>query len=169
MDTMTLDVEQSQYLTFRLGEEEFGVGILQVKEILEYGGITRVPMVPDFIRGVINLRGNVVPVVDLAMKFGMPKRDVTNRSCVVIVEVSLSGEQTTMGVLVDAVSQVMDILPQEIEAPPPFGAKIKVDFIQGMGKTERKFIILLDIDKVLSGEEMTAIAQAASSGSLAAA
>lgn len=103
METMTLGVEQSQYLTFRLGEEEFGVGILQVKEILEYGGITRVPMVPDFIRGVINLRGNVVPVVDLAAKFGMPKRDVTNRSCVVIVEVSLGGEQTTMGVLVDAV------------------------------------------------------------------
>ncbi len=169
METATLGVEQSQYLTFRLGDEEFGVGILQVKEILEYGGITRVPMVPDFIRGVINLRGNVVPVVDLAAKFGMPKRDVTNRSCVVIVEVSLGGEQTTMGVLVDAVSQVMDILPQEIEPPPPFGAKIKVDFIRGMGKTERKFIILLDIDKVLSGEEMTAIAQAASSGSLAAA
>lgn len=166
METQTLGVEheQSQYLTFRLGDEEFGVGILQVKEILEYAAPTLVPMVPEFIRGVINLRGNVVPVVDLAAKFSMPRRDVTNRSCVVIVEVNLGGGQTTMGIMVDAVSQVMDIPPQDVGPPPLFGARITVDFIRGIGKVGRSFIILLDIDGVLSGEEMTVVAKLQNDG-----
>jgi len=157
VESQATNGEQHQYLTFLLSGEEFGVGILQVKEILEYTAPTPVPMVPDFIKGVINLRGNVVPVVDLKAKFHMPRSEATRRSCVVIVEVDVDGEQTTMGIVVDAVSEVMEIAPQDIEPPPPFGARIKVDFIRGMAKLDKKFIILLDIDRVLSAEELAVV------------
>ena len=157
VESQAVNGEQHQYLTFFLSGEEFGVGILQVKEILEYTAPTPVPMVPDFIKGVINLRGNVVPVVDLKAKFRMPRSEATRRSCVVIVEVDVDGEQTTMGIVVDAVSEVMEIAPQDIEPPPPFGARIKVDFIRGMAKLDKKFIILLDIDRVLSAEELAVV------------
>ena len=150
----TENIEQTQYLTFHLAGEEYAVGILKVKEIIEYGTLTIVPQTPPSIRGVINLRGNVVPVVDLAIKFGIPQSAITTRTCIVIVEVDLDGEQTVMGVVADSVSQVIDLPASDILPPPPFGTRIKVDFLHGMGKADKKFYLILDIDKVLSIDEL---------------
>jgi purine-binding chemotaxis protein CheW len=148
--------DQTQYLTFYLAEEEYAIGILRVKEIIEYDTVTKVPMAPACIRGVINLRGSVVPVVDLAVKFGLSDRPITKWTCIVIVEVDLDGEQTVMGLMADSVSQVIDLVPEDIEAPPAFGTRVKVDYLLGMGKTEKKFILILDIDQVLSTNELLA-------------
>jgi len=148
--------EQTQYLTFYLAGEEYAIGILQVKEILEYDTLTKVPQTPPSIRGVINLRGSVVPVVDLAAKFGLPASPVTKRTCIVIVEVDLAGQRTVMGVLADAVSQVMDLTAADIEAPPAFGTSVRVDYLQGMGKVGKKFVLILDVDRVLSAPELLA-------------
>ena len=152
-------VEQTQYLTFHLAGEVYAVGILQAKEIIEYGTLTKVPQTPPSIRGVINLRGSVVSVVDLAVKFGLPPSPVTERTCIVIVEVNLEGERTVMGIIADAVSKVIHLLPRDIEPPPAFGTRVRVDFLRGMGKAaEKKFVLLLDIDKVLSSEDLQASA-----------
>jgi len=149
-------VEQTQYLTFSLAGEEYAIGILRVREILEYDTLTKVPQTPPCIRGVINLRGSVVPVVDLAVKFGLPATPLTKRTCIVIVEVDLEGTQTVMGVMADAVSQVMDLSPQDIEAPPAFGTRVRVDYLRGMGKVGKRFVLLLDIDRVLSAADLRA-------------
>lgn len=146
--------EQGQYLTFMLGGEMFAIGILGIKEIIEYGSLTTVPMMPEFIRGVINLRGAVVPVVDLSARFGRQASDVTRRSCIVIIEAEGAEEKHDVGVVVDAVSEVLEIPAAEIEPPPSFGAKIRADFISGMGKVNGKFVIILDSNKVLSVDEM---------------
>jgi purine-binding chemotaxis protein CheW len=155
------DESPSQYLTFLLGGEMFAVGILNVKEIIEYGQLTEIPMMPTFIRGVINLRGSVVPVIDLAARFGGKSTEVSRRTCIVIVEVSDDlggvGDQASrhdIGIMVDAVSEVLDIPGSEIEPPPTFGARIRADFIFGMGKVGGKFVIILNINKVLSIEEI---------------
>jgi purine-binding chemotaxis protein CheW len=148
----------SQYLTFMLGGEVFAIGILAIKEIIEYGNLTEVPRMPDFIRGVINLRGAVVPVIDLSSRFGKAPGSVSRRTCIVIIEVRHEGEQHVVGVMVDAVNEVLEIPAGEIEPPPSFGAKIRADFIQGMGKVNGKFVILLDVDHVLSMEEMSSLA-----------
>jgi purine-binding chemotaxis protein CheW len=147
-------VDQSQFLTFYLAGEEYGIGILRVKEILEYDTVTPVPQTPPAIRGVINLRGSVVPVVDLAAKFGLPPSPLAKRTCIVIVEVNLAGRETVMGLLVDAVSQVMDLTAGDIEPPPAFGTAVKVDYLQAMGKVGKKFVLLLDVDKVLAAPEL---------------
>ena len=144
----------SQYLTFSLGGEMFAVGILNVKEIIEYGNLTEIPMMPAFIRGVINLRGSVVPVIDLSARFGGKSAELGRRTCIVIVEVADADTQHDIGIMVDAVSEVLDIPNSEIEPPPSFGAKIRADFIFGMGKVSGKFVIILNIDKVLSVEEI---------------
>ena len=144
----------SQYLTFTLGGEMFAVGILNVKEIIEYGNLTEIPMMPTFIRGVINLRGSVVPVIDLAARFGGNASELGRRTCIVIVEVADGELQHDIGIMVDAVSEVLDIPGSEIEPPPTFGAKIRADFIFGMGKVAGKFVIILNINKVLSIEEI---------------
>ena len=148
----------SQYLTFALGSEMFAVGILNVKEIIEYGNLTEIPMMPTFIRGVINLRGSVVPVIDLAARFGGTAAEAGRRTCIVIVEVADEiGDQISshdIGIMVDAVSEVLDIPGSEIEPPPTFGARIRADFIFGMGKVAGKFVIILNINKVLSIEEI---------------
>jgi purine-binding chemotaxis protein CheW len=144
----------SQYLTFALGSEMFAVGILNVKEIIEYGNLTEIPMMPAFIRGVINLRGSVVPVIDLAARFGGSQTEVGRRTCIVIVEVQDDETKHDIGIMVDAVSEVLDIPGSEIEPPPAFGAKIRADFIFGMGKVAGKFVIILNIDNVLSVEEI---------------
>ena len=144
----------SQYLTFTLGGEMFAVGILNVKEIIEYGNLTEIPMMPTFIRGVINLRGSVVPVIDLAARFGGKASELGRRTCIVIVEVADGDLQHDIGIMVDAVSEVLDIPGSEIEPPPSFGAKIRADFIFGMGKVAGKFVIILNINKVLSVEEI---------------
>ena len=147
----------SQYLTFALGSEMFAVGILNVKEIIEYGNLTEIPMMPAFIRGVINLRGSVVPVIDLSARFGGRPTEVGKRTCIVIVEVQDEELRHDIGIMVDAVSEVLDIPDGEIEPPPTFGAKIRAEFILGMGKVQGKFVILLNIDKVLSVEEIAQI------------
>ena len=153
---VALQAEQapSQYLTFTLGGEMFAVAILNVKEIIEYGNLTEIPLLPAFIRGVINLRGSVVPVIDLSARFGGKTTEVSRRTCIVIVEVSDGEMRHDIGIMVDAVSEVLDIPGSEIEPPPSFGAKIRADFIFGMGKVNGKFVIILNIDKVLSVEEI---------------
>jgi purine-binding chemotaxis protein CheW len=150
--------DQSQYLGFQVAGEEYAVGILRVKEILEYDVVTRVPMTPPSIRGVINLRGSVVPVVDLAVKLGLPESAVTKRTCIVIVEVKLADEAAVIGVIADSVSQVLDLPAAEIQAPPSFGTRVHMDYLVGMGRADRKFVLILDIDRVLSEDELTAAA-----------
>ncbi len=147
------ELQCRQYLSFMLGESAYAIGILQVKEILQYETVTRVPSVPASIRGVINLRGTVVPVIDLAVKFGLPATAVTNRTCVLIVEATLEGERAVMGVLADQVREVLDLGPADIEAPPTFGTAVKVEFITGMAKVGKGFVLLLDLDRVISARE----------------
>jgi purine-binding chemotaxis protein CheW len=149
-----VDEAPAQYLTFALGGEMFAVGILHVKEIIEYGNLTEIPMMPAFIRGVINLRGAVVPVIDLAARFGGKATELGRRTCIVIVEVPDGDTRHDIGIMVDAVSEVLEIPGSEIEPPPSFGAKIRADFIFGMGKVAGKFVIILEINKVLSVEEI---------------
>ena len=164
-----VDEAPSQYLTFALGSEMFAVGILNVKEIIEYGNLTEIPMMPAFIRGVINLRGSVVPVIDLAARFGGSQTEVGRRTCIVIVEVEDDDAKHDIGIMVDAVSEVLDIPGSEIEPPPAFGAKIRADFIFGMGKVAGKFVIILNINKVLSVEEIALLTGSDGVGEAAAA
>jgi purine-binding chemotaxis protein CheW len=154
IETSDAATEQAQYLTFVLGREVFAIGILAIKEIIEYDELTSVPMMPDCIRGVINLRGAVVPVMDLALRFGRASSPVTKRTCIVIVEGEQNGEREDIGVVVDAVNAVLDIPASEIEPPPAFGAKIRTEFIQGLGKVNGKFVILLNVARVLAVEEL---------------
>jgi purine-binding chemotaxis protein CheW len=156
------DDTPQQYLTFSLSGEVFALGILNVKEIIEFGNVTEIPMMPNFIRGVINLRGSVVPVIDLAARFGGQSTRVARRTCIVIVEIigGDNGEtKQDLGVIVDAVNEVLEIPRAEIEPPPSFGAKIRADFIQGMGKVEGRFVIILNVERVLSTEEIALLAR----------
>jgi len=146
--------ERLQYLTFLLGGEVFAIGILVIKEIIEYGNVTTVPMMPGFVRGVINLRGSVVPVIDLGARFGRKAVQQTRRTCIVIIEVDADGERQDVGVVVDAVNAVVEIASDQIEPAPAFGARIRSDFIQGMGKVADKFVIILNADKVLSTDDV---------------
>ena len=148
--------EQGQYLGLFIGQEEYAIGILRVREILQFESITRVPGMPASVRGVINVRGSVVPVVDLAIKFGLPETGITGRTCIVILEVALDGQSTVMGVMADSVSQVVELGKDDILPPPTFGTRVHVDYIVGMGRSGKKFILILDIDKVLSAEELHA-------------
>jgi len=154
-------MDQTQYLTFHLAGEEYAVGILQVKEIIAYGILTTVPQTPPSIRGVINLRGSVVPVVDLALKFGLSASAVTNRTCIVIVEVNLDGEPTVMGIVADSVSQVVELSANDILPAPSFGTQVRMNFLQGMGKAGARFVLILNIDKVLSSTELSNLVSAA--------
>ncbi len=142
-----------KYLTFRLDREEYGLEILKVREIIGLMGITRVPRTPHYIRGVINLRGKVIPVLDLRAKFGMDVISDTEETCIIVVEVEGAGESLLMGILVDAVSEVLDIQAGEIEEAPTFGADVDTRFILGIGKVKNTVKILLDIDRVLTGVE----------------
>ena len=151
--------EQEQYLTFMLGGETFAIGILGVKEIIEYGNLTTVPMMPEFIRGVINLRGSVVPVVDLTVRFGRQTTPVTKRTCIVIIEIESDGDKQDVGVVVDTVNEVLEIPRTEIEQAPSFGARIRADFISGMGKIAGKFVVILNVNHVLSIDEMAILGQ----------
>jgi purine-binding chemotaxis protein CheW len=152
--------QTQQYLTFVLGGEVFAMGILAIKEIIEYAELTEVPMMPEYVRGVINLRGAVVPVIDLSVRFGKPSSPVTKRTCIVIIEIEARDERHVLGVVVDAVNAVMDIPPSDVEPPPAFGASIRTDFIRGMGKVNGKFVILLDVDHVLAADEMDVLVDA---------
>jgi len=161
---VSVDSSPQQYLTFSLGGEVFALGILNVKEIIEFGNITEIPMMPAFIRGVINLRGAVVPVIDLSARFGGAASKVSRRTCIVIVELGEGEERQDLGVIVDAVNEVLEIPRADIEPPPSFGAKIRADFILGMGKVEGRFVIILNVDRVLSTEEITMLASMSSGG-----
>lgn len=154
---LEVDNDEGQFLTFLLAKEMFAIEILNIKEIIEYGQITEVPMMPDFVRGVINLRGSVVPVIDLQVRFGRQASAVGKRTCIVIVEVNSDEFQQVIGVVVDAVSEVLGISEENIEKAPAFGANIRQDFIQGMGKVDDRFIIILNVENVLSVEELAAI------------
>lgn len=145
--------ERQQHLAFTLADGDYAVGILKVKEILQYEGVTKVPSTPRSIRGVINLRGSVVPVVDLAVKFGLPESPLTKRTCILVVETNFDGVGTVMGLVVDAVSEVIELGIEDVEEPPNFGIQVKVDYLLGMGKVGKRFVLLLDIDRVLSADE----------------
>jgi purine-binding chemotaxis protein CheW len=148
-------VATTQYLTYRLAEETYALNIGKVREVLDYTTITRVPRTPDFMRGVINLRGSVVPVVDLRIRFGMPRTEKTVDTCVIIMEVSLDGATTVLGALADSVQEVLDLESDHIEPPPRIGSRLHTEFITGIGKHGGRFIIILDIDKLFSGDELT--------------
>jgi purine-binding chemotaxis protein CheW len=143
-----------QHLTFFLAGEEYGIGILRAREILGYEPLTRVPTMPPWIRGVMNLRGRVVPVVDLALKLGLDETRVTERTCIIIVEIDLDGESSVMGILADAVNQVVVLGRDQIEEPPAFGTRVSASFLAGMGQLEGRFILLLDVDRALSIDEL---------------
>lgn len=152
--------ETTQYLTFHLEDEVFALDISQVREVLDFTTVTKVPRTPEFMRGVINLRGGVVPVVDLRLKFGMSKTEKTVDTCIIIVEVTVDGETTVLGALADSVQEVMDLEPDQIEPPPKIGTRLNTEFIKGMGKRDEQFIIILDIDKVFSSDELAMVQSA---------
>jgi purine-binding chemotaxis protein CheW len=154
-----LTVSTVQYLTFLTAGEEYAIAIVKVREIIEYEAVTTVPNTPIWIRGVTNLRGRVIPVVDLAVKFGLPSSRISKFSCVIIAEVMFQGESLTMGVLADSVSQVIELSADEIEATPSFGTRVKTEFLLGMGALGKKFCLILDIDKVLSADELLAVTE----------
>ena len=153
-----------QYLTFTLGVEHFALDVANVREILEFTSVTKVPQTPEFMRGVINLRGSVVPVMDMRLKFGMSITEKSVDTCVIVVEVSLEGETTVLGALVDSVQEVFELEPEQIEPAPRIGTKLRTEFIRGMGKRDDQFIIILDIDKVFSSDELAILNQADNTG-----
>jgi purine-binding chemotaxis protein CheW len=148
-------VEANQYLTFKLRDEVFALDISKVREVLDFTDVTKVPQTPDFMRGVINLRGNVVPVVDMRLKFGLNQTEKTVNTCVIITEIEVEGETTVVGAMADSVQEVLDLEPEQIEPPPRIGSKLNTDFIMGMGKHNEQFIMILNIDKVFSVTELS--------------
>lgn len=149
---------KNQYLAFSLGTETFAMDIRSIKEVIQYASLTRVPLMPSFLRGVINLRGSVVPVIDLSVRFNHASTEIAKRTCIVILELQQSGNPIVLGIMVDHVSEVLDIGDSEIEPPPAFGTDLRADFIQGIGKVNGRFVILLDVEHVLSIEELATLA-----------
>lgn len=149
--------ETSQYLSFKLDQEIYALDISQVREVLDFSDVTKVPRMPEFMRGVINLRGGVVPVVDLRLKFGLSATDKTVDTCIIIMEIAIEGETTLLGALADSVQEVMTLEPDQIEPPPRIGTRLNTEFIKGMGKKNDEFIIILDIDRVFSSEELVVL------------
>ena len=156
-DGIAVAGETLHALTFFMDQEEYAVELLKVREIMEYREPTVVPMTPAAVRGVINVRGKVVPIVDLAIKFGLADLTISKRTCIIIVEVDVDGADTSMGLVVDAVNEVREFAGDEIEDAPSFGTKVRVDYLQGMGRTKDKFALILDIDRVLSEMEVEAV------------
>lgn len=150
-----------KYLTFLLGEESYGIEILKVQEIIGMQSITRIPRTPEYVKGVINLRGKVIPVIDLRLRFGMEEAEVSRKTCIIVVQVTKADVSVTMGIVVDEVSEVLEISAEEIEPPPGFGTQVETAFILGMAKTENAVKILLDIDKIMTEGEMEALAKSA--------
>jgi purine-binding chemotaxis protein CheW len=149
--------ETTQYLTYKLGEETFALDISKVREVLDFTTVTKVPRTPEFMRGVINLRGSVVPVVDLRLKFGMSQTENTVNTCIIITEVTVDNDTTVLGALADSVQEVLDLGPENIAPAPKIGTKLRTEFITGMGKRDDRFIIILDIDKVFSSDELSLV------------
>ena len=159
--TKAMIQKEGKYLTFFLNEEEYGIGIIKIKEIIGMMPITTVAQTPDFIKGVINLRGKVIPVVDLRLRFGMTSIDYNDRTCIIVVEIEGPAGTMMIGIVVDAVSEVLNIKAEDIEDTPSFGTTLDTDYILGMAKMEGEVKILLDIDRVLSAEKVTALEKAA--------
>jgi purine-binding chemotaxis protein CheW len=157
MMSITGIMETTQYLTFKLEDEVFALDISKVREVLDFTTITKVPKTPEFMRGVINLRGSVVPVVDLRLKFGMSKTEKTVNTCIIIAEVTIDNDTTVLGALADSVQEVMDLEPGHIEPAPKIGTRLNTEFIRGMGKRDNTFVIILDIDKVFSIDELALV------------
>ena len=153
--------KEGKYLTFTLAEEEYGIGILRIKEIIGMMPITTIPQTPEFVKGVINLRGKVIPVVDLRLRFGMGSIDYTDRTCIIVVEIDAQAGTVMIGIVVDAVSEVLSIKGEDIEETPTFGTKLNTEYIMGMAKMEGAVKILLDIGRVLTGEEIAVLEKAA--------
>ena len=158
---MTDEIAPSQYLTFSLDKEQFAVDIGKVREVLEFSSVTKVPRTPDFMRGVINLRGSVVPVIDLRLKLGLSRTEATIDTCIIIIEVETSDERLVLGALADSVQEVVELDPKSIQPPPRIGTRVNIDFIRGIGKRDEQFVILLDINRVLTGEELRIVDGAA--------
>src|ERR1700761_180706 len=154
--TVTHITETKQYLTFKLGHEVFATEVAKVREVLDFTSVTEIPRTPDFMSGVINLRGSVVPVVDLRLCLHMSKTERTRNTCIVVVEVLLDNESIVIGALADSVEEVIDLEPDQIEPAPRIGTQIRMDFIKGMGKRDAQFIMILDIDRVFSADELIA-------------
>ena len=147
-------IKSTQYLTFHLGSDTFAIDVTNAKEILDYANLTQIPQTPDYMLGVINLRGSVVPVVDMRLKFGLPAIETTKDSCFIVVEIEIDEDLITVGALVDSVSEVVEIRSDQVEPPPRLGTKLNNSFIQGMGNLGENFVIILDINKVFSAEEL---------------
>lgn len=143
-----------QYLTFQIGNEEYAIGILRVREILEFTGVTRVPSMPACVRGVLNLRGSVLPVIDLASMFGFEAKEVTKQTCVIVVEVEHDGQASTLGVITDAVNEVIELPEEQIEPAPAFGTAAHSSYLVGLGNAGGSFVMILDVDRLLSIEEL---------------
>ena len=158
--SVTAITETTQYLTFRLEEEIFALDITKVREVLDFTSITKVPRTPEFMRGVINLRGSVVPVVDMRLKFVMAKTERTVNTCIIIVEIAVDGDTTVLGALADSVQEVIELEPHQIEPAPRIGTRLRTEFIRGMGKRDEQFVIILDIDKVFSLDELSLVQDA---------
>jgi len=153
--------EVRQYLTFKLGSEVFALDVATVREVLDFTTVTRIPRMPEFVRGVINLRGSVVPVVDLRLAFGMSATEKMVSTCIIVAEVRLEGETIVMGALADSVEEVIDLEPDQIQPAPKIGTSIRADFIRGMGKRDVHFVMILDIDQVFSPEQLAGLRTAA--------
>jgi purine-binding chemotaxis protein CheW len=150
------NTQHPQYLTFVVGEEEYAVGVLRVREIIQYHAVTRVPRTPEWVRGVINLRGNVVPVVDLAVKFGLPQIVPGRCTCIVLVEARVEDEPVVMGMIADEVRQVVDLPPGAVQPPPAFGTRVSVDYLEAMGRVDERMVLMLDVDRLLAADQIVA-------------
>lgn len=148
-------MDTTQFLTFSLGDDVFAIDVIKAKEILDFTEVTQVPQTPDYMLGVINLRGSVVPVIDMRRKFNMEIVDRTRNTCIVVVEVDVDGDSVTVGALADSVCEVIDLSATQIEPPPRIGTKLNTEFIKGMGNIDDRFVIILDIDKVFSVDDLT--------------
>ncbi len=157
MEELQVKSQEGKYLTFYLGNEDYGIPILKVKEIIGMMNITYVPRTPEFIKGVINLRGKIIPIMDLRLKFGMKEKEYNERTCIVVAEVIINGSQRHLGIVVDTVSEVINIIGKDIEPPPQFGAKIDENFLTGMGKVKDRVVMLLDIEQIINSEEFVAL------------
>ena len=149
--------ESTQFLTFTLGEDVFAIDVTTTREIMDVCNVTRVPQTPDYMLGVINLRGSVVPVIDMRLKFGMDAVEQTRDSCIVVVEVDVDGDSVVVGAMADSVREVLDLEPSQIEPPPRIGTRLKTEFIKGMGSLDDRFVIILDINRVFSTEELALV------------
>lgn len=154
-----LNLEVKQYLTFCLNDETFGVDVLQVREVMDYTSVTKVPCSPEYMLGVINLRGSVVPVVDLKNKFAMPGKEISRDSCIVVLEIRLGDEQLLIGALADGVQEVLELLEDQVEPAPRLGTGLNAEFILGMGKVKEEFVILLDLQKIFTSEELASLVE----------